>query len=86
MVCFAQRFSHVLAREKHDGVEPRKVRIYFYEDKIYYWFNKVMHRYTHVPTMKYIYHLMSLMDNVYWMKGVLKKVYTKKSNRCNTCA
>ena len=25
-----------------NGVKPRKVRIYFYKDKIHYWFNKVM--------------------------------------------
>ena len=58
-------------------VRPRKVRIYFYKDKIHYFFNKMMHHYTHthIPTVKYIYHLMSLMDHVSWMKAVLKKVY-----------
>ena len=59
-----------------NGVKPRKVRIYFYKDKIHYWFNKVMHHYTHTPTVEYIYHLISLMDDVSWMKVVLKKVYT----------
>ena len=51
-----------------DGGEPRKVRIYFYENKICYWFHNMMHCYTHVP----------LMGNVYWMRVVLKKVYTRK--------
>ena len=92
MVCFAQRFSHgtiickngvgLHLQERNmldiDGEEPRKVRIYFYEDKICYWFHNMMHHYTHVPTVKYIYHLMSLMGNVYWMRVVLKKVYTRK--------
>ena len=92
MVCFAQRFSHGTIICKNgvglhlqerkmlgiDGGEPRKVRIYFYKDKICYWFHNVMHHYTHVPTVKYIYHLMSLMGNVYWMRVVLKKDYTRK--------
>ena len=93
MVCVAQRFSHgtIMCKDgvglhlqerrnmkNINGVELRKVRIYFYEDKIYYWFNKVMHCYTHAPTVKYIYYLMSLMGDVYWMKLVLNKVCTKK--------
>ena len=57
---------------------PRKVRMYFYKDKVHYFFNEMMHRYTHIPTVKYIYHLMSLMDHVSWMKVVLKKVYMNK--------
>ena len=80
MVCVAQRFSHgtiickdgvgLHLQERRNmmdinGPELRKVRIYFYEDKIHYWFNKVMHRYTHAPTVKYIYYLMSLMGDVY---------------------
>ena len=60
MVCFAQRFSHgtiickngvglhLQERNMFDinGREPRKVRIYFYEDKICFWFHNMMHRYT----------------------------------------
>ena len=92
MVCFAEKFSHgmivcgegvglfLMKRNMReiDQAVPRKLRIYFFPDKIYYWFNKAMHHYTHVPTVRYIYHLMSLMDSVYWMKVVLSKVYTKK--------
>ena len=64
MVCFAQRFSHgtiickngvgLHLQERNmldiDGEEPRKVRIYFYEDKIYYWFHNMMH---HLHTCAY---------------------------------
>ena len=89
LVCFAETFSHgiivyggLFLMEKNmreiDQPVPRKLRIYFYKDKIYYWFNKAMHCYTHAPTVRYIYHLMSLMDTVYWMKVVLSKVYTNK--------
>ena len=98
MVCFAECFSNSIRicgdgvgldlYEQNmmdlNGVKPRKVRIYFYKDKIHYWFNKVMHHYIHTPTVEYIYHLMSLMDHVSLMKVVLKKVYTNivKSLQC----
>ena len=55
MMCFAQRFSHgtiicmngvgLHLQETNmldiDGGEPRKVRIYFYEDKLCYWFHNM---------------------------------------------
>ena len=56
------------------GNIPRKVRVYFYRDKIYYWFNKCLHKQTHEQTVKYIYHIMSLF-NVPWMNVILEKVY-----------
>ena len=63
-----------------NGARPRKVRIYFYKVKIHYFFNKTMHHYTHthIPTVKYIYHLMNLMDHVSWLKVVVKEVYMNK--------
>ena len=89
IVSFAESFSHSIRicddgvwldwHEQNmmdlNGVKSTKVRIYFYKDKIYYFFNKAMHCYTHTPIVQYIYHLMSLMDHVSWMKVVLKKVY-----------
>ena len=38
-----------------NGVRPRKVRIYFYKDKIHYFFNKMMHCYTHTHTHTHSY-------------------------------
>ena len=56
------------------GNIPRKVRVYFYRDKIYYWFNKCLHKQTHEQTVKYKYHIMSLFS-VPWMNVILEKVY-----------
>ena len=98
MVCFAQRFSHgtiickngvgLHLQERNmldiDGGEPRKVRIYFYEDKICYWFHNVMHHYTHVPTVKYIYHLMGFNGKCILNEGGVEESLQKKSQIIET--
>ena len=85
LVFYAERFSDTMTicgggiglfvTDKNNR-EPRTLTIYFYQDKIYYWFNEAMHHYVHAPIVKYIYHLMSLMDTVSWMKVVLSYIYT----------
>ena len=47
------------------------LRIYSYQDKIYYWCNRHLYYYMHVPTVRYIYHLMSLMDHAFWMNVII---------------
>ena len=88
LVCFAYNFTNgiivckdgvalfMLEKDQADtqGNIPRKVRVYFYRDKIYYWFNKCLHKQTHEQTVKYIYHIMSLF-NVPWMNVILEKIY-----------
>ena len=58
LVCFAYNFTNgiivckdgvallMLEKDQADthGNIPRKVRVYFYRDKIYYWFNKCSHK------------------------------------------
>ena len=55
------------------GTGPRLVKIYFHPDKLCYWFNDCIHQYSHEPTVRYIYHLMGLMD-IRWMNIVLRYV------------
>ena len=87
VVLYAERFSHTMTIGRgsigvflmhKNNEEPRILRIYFYQDKIYYWFNKFMYCYMKTPTVRYIYHLMTLMDNVNvsWMNVMLSHVYT----------
>ena len=55
------------------GTGPRLVKIHFHPDKLCYWFNDCIHQYSHEPTVRYIYHLMGLMD-IRWMNIVLRYV------------
>ena len=47
LLCVRMEFAlFMLEKGQADtqGNIPRKVRVYFYRDKIYYWFNKCLHK------------------------------------------
>ena len=52
-----------------------KIVVHFCQDYISYTFNGYKHALTHYPTIRYIYHLMSLMTYVPWIRVVVKKCY-----------
>ena len=52
-----------------------KIVVHFCQDYISYTFNGYKHTLTHHPTIRYIYHLMSLMTHVSWIRVVVKKCY-----------
>ena len=49
--------------------------VHFCQDYISYSFNGYKHTLTHYPTIRYMYHLMSLMTCVSWIRVVVKKCY-----------
>ena len=55
------------------GTGSRLVKIHFHPDKLCYWFNDCIHKYSHEPTVNYSYYLMGLMD-IKWMNIVLRYV------------
>ena len=52
-----------------------KIVVHFCQDYISYTFDGCKHTLTHYPTIRYIYHLMSLMTYVPWIRIVVKKCY-----------
>ena len=52
-----------------------KIVVHFCQDYISYTFNGYKHTLTHYPTIRYMYHLMSLMTYVPWIRVVVKKCY-----------
>ena len=52
-----------------------KVVAHFCQDYISYTFNGYKHTLTHYPTIRYMYHLMSLMTYVPWITVVVKIYY-----------
>ena len=52
-----------------------KIVVHFCQDYISYTFNGYKHTLTHYPTIRYIYHLMSLMTHVSWIRVVVKKCF-----------
>ena len=52
-----------------------KIVVHFCQDYISYTFNGYKHTLTHYPTIRYVYHLMSLMTCVSWIRVVVKKCY-----------
>ena len=52
-----------------------KIVVHFCQDYISYTFNGYKHTLTHYPTIRYVYHLMSLMTSVSWIRVVIKKCY-----------
>ena len=58
---------------KHNRGE--KIVVHFCQDYISYTFNGYKHTLTHYPTIRYIYHLMSLMTYVSWIRVVVKKCH-----------
>ena len=50
-----------------------KIVVHFCQDYISYTFNGYKHTLTHYPTIRYMYHLMSLMTYVPWIREVVKK-------------
>ena len=83
VVLCAKRFSHAMTRRHwsfpHAHKQPGTYDIenlFLTRTKIYYWCNRHMYHYMHTPTVRYIYHLMSLMDHVFWMNIILTHIYT----------
>ena len=62
-----------MLEQDRPGTGSRLVKIHFHPDKLCYWFNDCIHQYSHEPTVRYIYYLMSLMD-FRWMNIVLRYV------------
>ena len=52
-----------------------KIVVNFCQDYISYTFNGYKHTLTNYPTIRYMYHLMSLMTYVPWIRVVVKKCY-----------
>ena len=52
-----------------------KFVVHFCQAYISYTFNGYKHTLTHYPTIRYMYHLMSLMTYVSWIRVVVKKCY-----------
>ena len=52
-----------------------KIVVHFCQDYISYTFNGYKHTLTHYPKIKYVYHLMSLMTYIPWIRVVVKKCY-----------
>ena len=81
LVCYVHDFVPSMVRLsngigmhfKQDRGE--KVAVHFCQDYISYTFNGYKHTLTHYPTIRYIYHLMSLMTYVPWIRVVVKKCY-----------
>ena len=80
-VCYVHDFVPSMVRLSN-GIDMHfkqdrgeKIVVHFCQDYISHTFNGYKHTLTHYPTIRYIYHLMSLMTHVSWIRVVVKKCY-----------
>ena len=71
--CIVRLFNGIGMHFKQDRGE--KIIVHFCQDYISYTFSGYKHTLTHCPTIRYVYHLMSLMTYVPWIRVVVKKCY-----------
>ena len=80
-VCYVHDFVPSMVRHSN-GIgmhfkqdRGKKIVVHFCQDYISYTFNGYKHTLTHYPTIRYRYHLMSLITHVSWIRVVVKKCY-----------
>ena len=81
LVCYVHNFTPALVRLSN-GIglylkqqSEGKVVVHFCQNYISYTFNGFKHTLCHYPTIRYIYHIMSFMTYIPWIRVVIKKCY-----------